>query len=154
MVGMGQSNHMVFAKVGTKEENLSPLTGFNINFMDHQALKLLEDSITDLQVIMPTLLSTVIRIREQCQMCCNMDCSNRQEKCDCDQQFDEYIKELGLYVIRADVLRDKAKCTVQLVSCEFQSGYDKYLEKVMVNMHIALGFTELPKRGSLERCRT
>ena len=42
---------MVFAKVGTKEENLSPLTGFNINFMDRQALKLLEDSITDLQVI-------------------------------------------------------------------------------------------------------
>jgi hypothetical protein len=153
MAVMAQSNHMVFAKVGTKEENLSPLTGFNINFMDRQALKLLEDSITDLKVILPTLLSTVIRIREQCQMCCSMDCSNRQEKCDCDQQFDEYIKELGLYVIRADVLRDKAKCTAQLVSCTFQPGYEKYLEKVMANMHIALGFTELRKRRSLERCR-
>lgn len=92
---------------------------FNINFMDRQALRLLEDSITDLQIILATCLSTVVRIREQCQTCCNINCSNKEKKCNCNQglqQFFEYIKELELYVMRADVLRDKAKCTTQLVS--------------------------------------
>lgn len=114
-----QSNKIVFARVGTREKHLSPVMDFNINFMDRQALKLLEDSITDLQIILPTCLSTVVRIREQCQKCCNMNYSNTKKKCNCDQvlvQFDEHIKELELYVMRVDVLRDKAKCIAQLLS--------------------------------------
>ena len=121
--------------------------------MDRQTLKLIEDSITDLQVIFPTCLSTVIRIREQCQMYCKIDCSNT-DKCNCDQnlhQFDEYIRELELYVMRADVLRDKAKCTTQLVSYYFRFRYNSAW---MINMYLALGFTELRKRCSLERGST
>jgi hypothetical protein len=117
----------VFARVGTREKHLSPVMDFNINFMDRQALKLLEDSITDLQIILPTCLSTVVRIREQCQKCCNMNYSNTKKKCNCDQvlvQFDEHIKELEMYVMRVDVLRDKAKCTAQLVRYFFLDEYE------------------------------
>ena len=128
----GQSNRIAFAKVGPK--HLAPVVGYDINFMDRQTLKLIEDSVTDLQVIFPTCLSTVIRIREQCQMYCKIDCLNR-DKCNCDQnlhQFDEYIKELELYVMRADVLRDKAKCTTELVSYYFRFQYNSTW---MVNMY-------------------
>jgi len=110
---------MVFAKLDSKGEETSPLTNLNINVMDRQALKLLEDSVTDLQLILLNLLSTITGIRSECYECCRIHCSSQEENCDCDRalrQFDEYIKEIENYVQRAVILRDKAKSTAQLLS--------------------------------------
>ena len=116
---MEQSDRVVLAKIGAEKENLSPLTDFNINFVDRQNLKLLEDSVIDLQIILSTMLSTVSRIRNQCRRCCERHCQKEQEVCDCDQiieEFDEYVKEAEMFVERAKILRDRAKSTAQLVS--------------------------------------
>ncbi|EON60848.1 CMGC/CDK protein kinase [Coniosporium apollinis CBS 100218] len=113
-----QSNRMVFAKVGTEKEYLSPLTDFNINFIDRQTLKLLEDSVIDLEIILSTMLNTIVGIREHCRKCCERYCrEERKGDCDCDQiveEFDEHVKEVDLHVRRVKLLRERAKSTTQL----------------------------------------
>jgi hypothetical protein len=110
-----KSNRMVFTRLGSKD-----LTNLEISVTDSQALKLLDDSVTDLQIILPTLLNTVIGIQLDCQLCCRMGCSNKGSTGDCDrllQQFGQYVKELETCVQRAGVLRDKATSCAKLVSC-------------------------------------
>lgn len=117
--GAEQSNRIVLAKVGTEKENLSPLTDFNINFIDRQTLKLLEDSVIDLQIILSTMLDTITGIRELCKKCCERYCGEGDEKSDYDQiieEFDENVKEVGMHVKRAEALRERANSTAQLVS--------------------------------------
>ena len=95
------------------------MTDFNINFIDRQTLKLLEDSVIDLQIILSTSLSTIIRMRGQCKKCCERHCKKGEGKCDCDQiieEFDEHVKEVEMHVGRARVLRERAKSIAQLVS--------------------------------------
>ncbi|KAF2185420.1 hypothetical protein K469DRAFT_707665 [Zopfia rhizophila CBS 207.26] len=114
-----QSDRVVFAKVGMKENNISSLADFNINFMDRQELKLLEDSVADLRIILPTLLNTVIQIRKQCQLGCSTYCVNTDHKWNCCwivDQFDGYIRELEMHVERAHVLKDKIRSTATLLS--------------------------------------
>lgn len=114
---MAQSNFIVSAKVGAEKDHLSPLLDFKINFMDRQTIKILEDSVIDLQVIFPTLLDNINGIRSQCQKWCQEHHS--VDKCDCAQmiaEFNEHVREAEGNVKRADALREKAKSTTQLVS--------------------------------------
>lgn len=114
----GQSDRIVFASVGTERENLSPLTDFNINFVDRQTLKILEDSIIDLQIILPTILSTITGVRDQCRKSsrrCDMD----EEKSTLEfmiDQFDEYINVARYHVEKAKILKDRVTAIAQLLS--------------------------------------
>ena len=113
-----QSDKIVFAAVGTERENLSPLTDFNINFIDRQNLKILEDSVIDLQIILPTLLSTVIGIRDQCRRYIrgyNMDNDERSVVDFIMDEFDEYINVARGHLERAKILRERATAIAQLV---------------------------------------
>lgn len=113
-----QSDNIVFAAVGTERENLSPLTDFNINFIDRQNLKILEDSVIDLQIILPTLLSTVIGIRDQCRRYIrgyNMDNDERSVVDFIMDEFDEYINVARGHLERAKILRERATAIAQLV---------------------------------------
>ena len=119
IIFMSQSNRIVFAEVGSKDQNLSPLTDFKISFADRQSLKLLEDSIFDLQTILSTLLRTIRCIRQQCQTYCNLECGKNEQSCDCAEvcyRFDEHIKEIEICSSRAYILEEKAKRTTQLAS--------------------------------------
>jgi hypothetical protein len=95
------------------------LTDVNINFIDRQNLKILEDYVIDLQAILPTMLCNIIGIREQCRRWCEMNHGKRSH--DCDEgwilaEFDEYVKEVEGYIKGADALKERAKSTAQLVS--------------------------------------
>lgn len=103
---------MVFTRLGSKE-----ITNLEINVTDSQALKLLDDSIADLQVILPTLLNTVLGIRQECTICCQAGCADENGTDDCIRllkQFDQYIRELEVFVQRTSVLRDKATACAKL----------------------------------------
>jgi hypothetical protein len=98
---------------------MSPLTDININFIDRQNLKILEDYVIELQAILPTMLCNIIEIREQCRKWCKMNHGKRSH--DCDEgwilaEFDEYVKEAEGYIKGADALKERAKSTAQLVS--------------------------------------
>jgi hypothetical protein len=147
--GMVKSDRIVLAKVGAERENLSPLTDFNINFVDRQTLKVLEDTVIDLQIILFTMLSTVGRIREQCRKCCERYCNDKEKGCDCNhiiEEFDEYVKEVEIYVERSKNLRDMAKSTARLVRLPCLSNAIH-----MANKLAAIGFTELRRRSGIEK---
>jgi hypothetical protein len=108
----------VFAEVGSDKENLSPLKDYTINFGDRQDLKIVEDAAIDLEVILPTLLSTIIRIKEQCKKCCIQEQMTGEQKYEVErvsEEFDEYILEARTLVERAQVLKEKSKSTAKLV---------------------------------------
>jgi hypothetical protein len=116
---MVQSSCIILAKVGAEKENLSPLTDFEINFKNRQTLKILEDSVIDLQIILSTILSTTADIRDLCKKCCERHHNKQEEMCGCDQiieEFDEHVREVKMHVKRAEALRERAKSTTQLVS--------------------------------------
>jgi hypothetical protein len=86
--------------------------------VDRQTLELLKDSVIDLQVILPTLLNTITRVRELCKRCCKTHC-RKEVECDCDlimEEFDEHVAEVEIQVNRAEVLRQSANSTASLVS--------------------------------------
>lgn len=106
--------------MGPEKGNLSPLTNFNINFADRQTLKILEDSVIDLQVILGTALSTIVRIREHCEKCyakyANIEDNFFEQIMD---EFDEYCRETEIHVGRAKLLGERATSTAQLVITTF-----------------------------------
>ncbi|TVY92063.1 hypothetical protein LAWI1_G003448, partial [Lachnellula willkommii] len=111
-----QSDRIVIADVGSKKENLSPLD-FTINFGDRQELKIMEDSILDLDVILPTMLNTINRIQEQCEK--HNKRVGGDEKCHLEEileEFDEYVREAEVLVQRAKILKETARSTAQLIS--------------------------------------
>jgi hypothetical protein len=110
-----KSTRMEFTRPGSRD-----LTNLEISVEDSQVLKTLDDSVTDLQVILPTLLSTVKSIQQECQLCCQKECYNKGSTGDCDrlsEQFDQYIKELETFNQRAGILRNKATSAAKLVCC-------------------------------------
>ncbi|TVY43946.1 hypothetical protein LOCC1_G005609 [Lachnellula occidentalis] len=111
-----QSDRIVIADVGSKKENLSPLD-LTINFGDRQDLKIIEDSIIDLDVILPTMLNTIKRIQEQCRKC--NERVGDDEKCHIEEfleEFDEYVREAEILAQRANILKKTARSTAQLIS--------------------------------------
>lgn len=125
-----QADHIVLAKVGPEKENPSAFTDFNINFADRQNLKILEDSVIDLQVIVSTALTNIVRVREHCEKCyIKLEFSNEEN--DSFQQImnelDEYCKEAETHVERAKLLRERASSTAQLVIIAFPSFFSMLL---------------------------
>ncbi|CZR68126.1 uncharacterized protein PAC_18025 [Phialocephala subalpina] len=101
------------------KENLSPLIDFNINFEDRQELKIVEDSVLDLQAILPGMLCAIVAIQEQCKHHRHNSRITEEEKYDADAiiyEFDEYIREVRMHIERVKVLKDKAKSTAELLS--------------------------------------
>ena len=113
-----QSNCIVLTKVGLEKKNLSPLTDFDVNFKNRQTLKILEDSVIDLQTIVSTMLSTIAGIRDLCKKYCERHHSEEGERCSCDQiieELDGRVGEANTHVKRAKALRERAKSTTRLV---------------------------------------
>lgn len=81
-------------------------------------MKILEDSVIDLQIILPTLLSTIAGIRDQCQKCKRWDMDEEKESTlqFMTDEFDEYINVARCHVERAKILRDRATAIAQLAS--------------------------------------
>ncbi|KAL9066586.1 MAG: hypothetical protein Q9157_007101 [Trypethelium eluteriae] len=95
------------------------------NFEDRVRLKHHQDRISDLQVLLPTLLYSVKGIRKQCQDQCRRECKKMGKSCGCEQileLFGKYVKDLAMCRSRTNVLSDKAKSTTQLVSDTVHPG--------------------------------
>ncbi len=104
------------ATVGNEKENLSPLTDININFEDRQELKIVEDKVLDLQIILPTMLETIAGIEDQCRRFSAAPCLEILG------EFDEYVREVKMLIERAKTLKQMSKSTAQLVSQESYRG--------------------------------
>jgi hypothetical protein len=123
---MTQSNRIVLASVGDDKVNLSPLTDFVINFDDRQQLKIIEDQVLDLQVILPGILDAVEEIREEFKSfrCPSMQLKGDEleEFCAIVDEFDEYGREVKMMMERSKALNDMAISTARLVSFRSSGG--------------------------------
>ncbi|PGH16149.1 hypothetical protein AJ79_01916 [Helicocarpus griseus UAMH5409] len=114
-----QTNRVVLAEVGIKAQSPFRAANLSISFADRQILKQFEDSITNLQVISPTMLSTVVRIRDKCQRICQLGHEKGEQRCSCIEtigELNENIEEVKLYVDRAKALKERVGSTVSLLS--------------------------------------
>jgi hypothetical protein len=119
MLPSQQSKYIILAEVGSEKENLSPLTDISINFEDRQTLKMLEDAIIDLDVILTTLLDTVTCVREQCRKCCQTYSNLGREKAVVEEileELDESVREAAMLVERAKNMKCRSESTAKLVS--------------------------------------
>jgi hypothetical protein len=99
----------------SQTEKLSPLTDFNLNFIDRQRLKLMEDKILDLLIIFESLNHTVSQLQIQCQAHCMM---GKCPDCTCSMtiwELEEQKLEGELNIKKAEVLYKRAQGTAQLV---------------------------------------
>ena len=144
---MNQSDRIVFAAVDANERSQSRLPDIQISIGDRQTLKLLEDSISDLQLILPTLLSTIDGLQKEFYKWCRHTCLTQVKTRSCDHvlsQFDIHKKELELYIHRAEVLRKKAQDTAKLVGFKI-SPECIHLGTIDTYNSIALRLAELRK---------
>ena len=88
-----------------------------ISIGDRQALKLLEDCIIDLQLILPKLLGVVDGLKVECSKWRIYEHLPLETARNYDQiisWFDLHSKELELLMRSAEVLREKAQDTTKL----------------------------------------
>ncbi|KAL1985619.1 hypothetical protein VTN96DRAFT_7599 [Rasamsonia emersonii] len=113
-----QSEPILFARVGVEKDSRSHLDDFQVSFVDRQKLKQLEDYITDLQVILDTMVHTATGIRTQCLKWCSRNCTGR-ERCCCEsflEEFNRFVNEAQMHLSRAQVLHEKVQSTAKLLS--------------------------------------
>ena len=94
--------------------------------MDRQDLKVLEESILDLQVILSTMVKTIIRLRDHCKSTSKKLRMSEEETNSLElivDEFDEYIREAETYAERSVVLKAKAHSTAQLVRGKFSASW-------------------------------
>ena len=87
-------------------------------------MKLVEDMVLDLQVILPGLLDSITEVRNRCVNDFNSSTYTPNERFQVEAiigELNEYIQEAKFHIERAKTLKDKAKSTVQLVRCILQT---------------------------------
>lgn len=117
-----QSDHIVLATVGDDKVNLSPLTDFVINFDDRQQLKIIEDQVLDLQVILPGILDATTQLQKELSgFATNLEFFEQEEREEVyaiAEEFSEYVRETSMLIERSKALNDMAISTARLVSLE------------------------------------
>ena len=112
----------MLATVGTDKVNFSPLTDFKIDFEDRQELKIIEDFVLDLQVILPSIHDAIIGVRDQCKKYLASIGHGSEAQYEIEAvlgELDEYAREATMHIERAKILNKKAKSTAQLVIHNF-----------------------------------
>ncbi|KAF2135486.1 uncharacterized protein K452DRAFT_239282, partial [Aplosporella prunicola CBS 121167] len=109
-----RSDQITFAPVGYPKGD-----GFRFSVEDRQALKVVEDSIIDLQIILSTLMENILGIRSYCRRCCGIYCGKESgNDCGCKSvadEFDQYASEVSLFLTRASILRSRVISIQNLV---------------------------------------
>ena len=121
---VAQSDEIVLATVGTDKVNFSPLTDFKIDFEDRQELKIIEDYVLDLQVILPGMLDSITEVRDQCMSNLTLYDPEDDQRYEVEailEELNEYIGEVKVHIERAKNLKDKANSTAQLVRQTLQA---------------------------------
>jgi hypothetical protein len=84
---------------------------------DRLSLSQLEESTTDLILILQTMVNNLARIRDQLNKNCAVYCGNRSA-CSCQcmvEEYKEYIYQVEVNLNRAEVLRTRFQSTAKLV---------------------------------------
>ncbi|TGO60179.1 hypothetical protein BOTNAR_0149g00020 [Botryotinia narcissicola] len=117
-----QTNLIICATDDMEEESSSE---HGIGFESRQELKVLEDFVLDLLMILRTKVETITGIRDQYKEYANelgkqMEPEDRAFQYLILREFDEYVKDAESYLGHAKHLKDRIQSTVTLVCAETQ----------------------------------
>ncbi|KAK6599508.1 hypothetical protein H4I95_08383 [Botrytis cinerea] len=113
-----QTNLIICATDDMEEESSSE---HGIGFESRQELKVLEDFVLDLLMILRTKVETITGLRDQCSEYANefgkqMETEERASHHLILREFDEYVKDAESYLGHAKDLRDRIQSTITLLS--------------------------------------
>ena len=115
-----QTDRVVLATVGKPAGHMASSLDFKINFDDRQELKLVEDQVLDLQVILPGILDAVAGVKKACERFLSTSSSHlpEAEKCEIEEivdELEEYCKEAKILTERAKILTARAMSGARMV---------------------------------------
>ncbi|KAF9887508.1 hypothetical protein FE257_010086 [Aspergillus nanangensis] len=117
---------------------------------NRQRLKNFEDYVTDMQVIMHTMIDTISGIGKSCQQYCELTCKDRQPDC-CKhviEEFEASATQAAMYLERAQVLKARVQSTSQLLADLLAYDQARALtELVQASQVESQGIMELNKRS-------
>lgn len=109
-----QSDRITFSNLGAGEKD------FTFNVEDRQALKLTEDAVVDLEIVISTLSNVVEGIRGYLKRSCEVNCESKPRKAHiCTavlEEFDSHVSAVELVRSRVQSLKDRVASSVRLVS--------------------------------------
>ena len=109
-----QFNRIIISDVQVTGQGQSPEKYFSIE--DRLSLSQLEDSTTDLIVILQTMINNLARIRDQVHKTCVVYCGKSACSCQCMmEEYTEYINQVEVNLNRAKILRTRFQYTAKLV---------------------------------------
>ncbi|TGO23821.1 hypothetical protein BPAE_0121g00220 [Botrytis paeoniae] len=113
-----QTNLIICATDDMEEESSSE---HGIGFESRQELKVLDDFVLDLLMILRTKVETITSLRDQCKEYVNesgkqMEPEDRASHYLILREFDEYVKDAESYLGHAKDLKDRIQSTVTLLS--------------------------------------
>ncbi|KAI9642073.1 hypothetical protein NHQ30_009944 [Ciborinia camelliae] len=119
-----QTNKIMSTNVLSRDHTCAIL---QVNFDNRQDLKCLEDLVMNLELILPNMRATIMRIRDRCheyheETKKTMDAVDEGTLYSILQEFNEYVRETDLHVQRATVLRNKIASTGQLIQAQTKSS--------------------------------
>ncbi len=128
-----------------RKKSPSLLMNFRLEFSRRQELKLIEDTIIDLQGILPAMRTNIEGIRGECEKFLTRECQKQDILCGCGwvlEEFDNFIKETDGYIKQVEVLRQRVISTSTLV-CNQISFYANSTTQSIANRSAAIRFIEL-----------
>lgn len=114
-----QKKRIIDTQVGSKADKLETSINIDIKFDDRQELAEIQDATQELELILPVLLQTVQRVRDQCQ---RTHCTSTMSSAEAISfefamgEFEEFVCEAESLVVRAEALVKQAKSATNLVS--------------------------------------
>lgn len=110
---MKQSRPIYVATVGD-EHDAKSLTNYKFSLQDRQDLYRFEEYISTLQIILPTMLENIIRVRDVYQEWC-FEHSLSRDHLGLLVEFDEHISDVKRDIQRVEVLKERLQSTIRLV---------------------------------------
>ena len=110
---MKQTRPIYVATVGD-EHDAKSLANYKFSLQDRQELYRFEEYISALQIILPTMLENIIRVRDVYQKWC-FEHSPFCDHLGLLEEFDEYISDAKRDIQRVGMLKERLQSTIQLV---------------------------------------
>ncbi|KAF2796751.1 hypothetical protein K505DRAFT_189315, partial [Melanomma pulvis-pyrius CBS 109.77] len=136
-----------------------PLTDFQINFIDRQTLKQLEDKVTELGVILLTMQNTVLRLCEYVRRLSSEEYSTDLSIVNTIiEELEEHTKEADMNQRRGEALKIRVKSVTQLEKTTNDAAAVKvltvislvYLPVTVVTNFFSTQFVRTTDSGSLQ----
>lgn len=119
LINIIQSDRLVLAETHIDRSKFHPLTDYNISFNDRQTLKLFEDKVVDLRMILSTMHENLIGICDYIRRVSKDEQSTDQSFIDAIiEELEALVREAEASRSRGEALKARIKSAINLVGAQ------------------------------------